>query len=76
VQYVTLPEGHEERDFILASRILDELGLQELHVFWTPGHPPSPSPARRPAGRDPLGLPGLIGFLGLVAAQVGKRLQR
>jgi hypothetical protein len=77
VQYVTLPPGHEERDFNLASRIFDELGLQELHVFWTPRQQPlSPSPARRLPGRDPLGLPGIIGLLGLVAAHVGKRLQR
>jgi hypothetical protein len=76
VQYVTLPPGHEERDFILASRILDELGLEELHVFWTPRRPPLPSAARRLPGRDPIGLPGLIGLLGLVASQVGKRLLR
>ncbi len=76
MQFVTLPPGHEERDFILASRILDELGLEELHVFWTPRRPPFPSPARRLPARDPLGVPGLLGLLGLVAAHVGKRLQR
>ncbi len=73
MQYVTLPSGHEERDFILASRILDELGLEQLHVFWAPPPPTLPSMARRLPERDALGL---LDFIGLLAAQVGKRLQR
>jgi hypothetical protein len=57
---------------MLASRIASELGLAELHVFLPP-----PQRAAMPAHRLPQGdALGLLRFIGIVAEQLGKRLQR
>jgi hypothetical protein len=72
VAHVTLPRGHEERDLALAGRIASELGLAELHVFWHERRPRASAARRLPEG-DPLGL---LQFIGVVAQELGKRLQR
>jgi hypothetical protein len=69
---VTLPSGYEHRDRMLASRIASELGLAELHVVLPPP-PRAASAARRLPEADALGL---LRFLGIVAEQLGRRLQR
>jgi hypothetical protein len=69
---VTLPAGCEERDLLLAGRIASELGLAELHVFLPP-----PARAATPAHRLPQAdALGLLRFIGIVAEQLGRRLQR
>jgi hypothetical protein len=69
---VTLPRGYEERDRMLAGRIASELELAELHVFLPPP-PRSASGVRRLPEADALGL---LRFIGIVAEQLGRRLQR
>lgn len=57
--YMTLPAEHSEADALLAERIGQTLGLEEVHVFWTL---PRAESDVRPAAA--LGILGALAALG------------
>ena len=60
--YMTLPAEHSEADALLAERIGQTLGLEEVHVFWTQPRPRTDTPAGAPT------VPAALGVLGALAA--------
>ena len=60
--YMTLPAEHSEADALLAERIGQTLGLEEVHVFWTLPR----------AASDPRPAAAALGIVGALAALLGR----
>jgi len=72
---LTLPRGHSQYEFELARQVAEQLGSEDLHVFWSEGQ-------RRLRVRPP-GVPSLAKSLaafgtviGVVTSALGSRRPR
>jgi len=75
VTMLTLPRRHTEAELQLARRVAQQLGSEDLHVFWSDG---LPSPQVRPPASPTVaqGLAVVAAVIGVLASALGSRRPR